>query len=390
MRACVVAQYYPRPDDPVTGVWAHRQALATRSAGVDLQVLALERPLPSQASVAAAVRGRPSGLVAELSAAASRPRHATLDGIDVSYVRFVSPPRATSYSTWDRWMRPSLERALERALPFDVVHAHYAVPTAAAVNRFCLRAGLPLVVSVHGGDLFSPLLQAPATRMRVADVLRRAAAVACNGAATAERVAALTGSSDNVHVVHLGTDLPEPLPKHPTPTVATLAHVIPRKRHEDVLAALERLPGVQWVVIGDGPELPRLRSEAKRRKLCERVGFLGQLAPERALMELARCHVMALPSVDEAFGVAYIEALACGVPAIGVRGEGGPEEIAALTPAMVLVPPADPPSLAAAIERLLGDSEALAGEARETARLHFGWEACGQATAAVYREAKRA
>src|SRR4029450_9745135 len=121
-------------------------------------------------------------------------------------------------------------------------------------------------------------------------------------------------------------DVPAPAerpPKHGRPTVATLAHVIPRKRHVDVLRALPE--GVDWVVIGDGPELPRLRALADGR-----VTFTGELAPERALHELARCHVMALPSVDEAFGVAYVEALARGVPAIGVRGEGGPEEIAAL------------------------------------------------------------
>ena len=54
---------------------------------------------------------------------------------------------------------------------------------------------------------------------------------------------------------------------------------------------------------------------------------------------------MALPSVDEAFGVAYVEALACGVPAIGCAGEGGPEEIAALGEGMLLVPPRDPDAL---------------------------------------------
>ncbi len=52
MRVAVVAEYYPRPSDPAWGIWAHRQALAVRDLGVDVRVLALERPLPPLATCA--------------------------------------------------------------------------------------------------------------------------------------------------------------------------------------------------------------------------------------------------------------------------------------------------------------------------------------------------
>jgi glycosyltransferase involved in cell wall biosynthesis len=175
--------------------------------------------------------------------------------------------------------------------------------------------------------------------------------------------------------------------------VATLAHVIPRKRHADVLDAVAqlrpRLPGVRWVVIGDGPELPALREHA-HLGVAECVEWAGELEPDAAVSELARCHLMAMPSVDEAFGVAYVEAMACGVPALGCAGEGGPEEIAAAGPGMLLVPPRDPPALADAIAGALEDAPALAelsAAARRTADEHFGTPACGRATVAAYREA---
>jgi glycosyltransferase involved in cell wall biosynthesis len=95
---------------------------------------------------------------------------------------------------------------------------------------------------------------------------------------------------------------------------------------------------------------------------------------------------MALPSEDEAFGVAYIEALAHGVPAIGCAGESGPEEIAELGEAMLLVPPRDPPALAGAIERALADPS-LPAKARATAAAHFTWERCGAETVAAYEAA---
>jgi glycosyltransferase involved in cell wall biosynthesis len=190
-----------------------------------------------------------------------------------------------------------------------------------------------------------------------------------------------------MRVVHLGADMPaKPIAKHEQHTVATLGHVIPRKRHADVLRAIAGLEDVRWVVIGDGPELPRLRSLASELGVEERVTFTGQLAPAEALRELARCHLMALPSVDEAFGVAYVEALACGVPAIGLEGEGGPEEIASLGPGMTLVPPGDAAALTAALADT-ADLDQRAAAARATAAAHFSWEATGRATVAAYEAA---
>jgi len=386
MNACVVAEYYPRRRDPVLGVWAHLQALAARDAGAEVRVLALERPVPPLGALRSPRRaGR------ALRGIASQPRRETRDGLEVQYVRFLAPPRDRSYVHWDRWARRPLERALARLhgeWPIDVVHAHYALPAGAAARGWAAAQGKPLVVSVHGGDLHGPILQSETARARVGDVLSGAAAVLCNSADTLARANALTGGAMRGRVVRLGARAPENLaPKHDTPTVATLGHVIARKRHEDVLRALAATDGVSWVVIGDGPERARLERVASEAGV--HAIWLGQLEHRDALRELGRCHVMALPSVDEAFGVAYIEALACGVPAIGSRGEGGPEEIAAAGEGMLLVPPRDPSALADAIGELLSDADGLkrlAAAARLTAQEHFSWEACGRATIAAYSD----
>jgi glycosyltransferase involved in cell wall biosynthesis len=399
MRVCVVAEYYPRRRDPVLGVWAHRQALAARDAGAEVRVLALERPLPGAAAARAAARLRPGPLARQLAAFARQPGQEVRDDVEVRYVRFVSPPRGRAYAGWHRWARRPLARALGRLQgewPFDVVHAHYAHLAGAAALAWTGTAGVPLVVSVHGGDLLAPTLSSPEARATVAATLRGAAVVLCNSRATLDAAADLTGSADRMRVVHPpGAPPPVPAPaRRPWGAVATLGHAIPRKRHADVLAAValltERVPAVRWVVIGDGPELPALRERARELGLADRVEWLGQLDPPAAVSEVARCHLMAMPSVDEAFGVAYVEAMSCGVPAIGSAGEGGPEEIAAAGPGMLLVPPRDPPALADAIASLLGDGarwEELAGAARQTAAERFGPEACGHATVDAYREA---
>jgi glycosyltransferase involved in cell wall biosynthesis len=80
------------------------------------------------------------------------------------------------------------------------------------------------------------------------------------------------------------------------------------------------------------------------------------------------------------------------VPAIGCRGEPGPEEIAAAGDGMILVPPGDIERLSQRIDELLSDPHRLreAGQrARETVARHFTWDRCGRETVAVYEEALR-
>jgi glycosyltransferase involved in cell wall biosynthesis len=99
---------------------------------------------------------------------------------------------------------------------------------------------------------------------------------------------------------------------------------------------------------------------------------------------------MALPSLNEAFGVAYVEALACGLPAVAVQGEGGPEEIASFGEGMLLVPPRDPDALAECVAELIGDEgrlRALSEAARHTAAGEFSWRRCGRATVSAYERA---
>ena len=397
MRVAVVAEYYPRRRDPALGAWAHRQAVAARDAGAEVHVLVLERPLPGAAATRAAIRGRPGAALSELRAGARQPRRDVLDGVEVEYVRFASPPRERAYASWHRWAARPLARALDRLhtrAPLDVVHAHYALPAGGAVVPWAGRSGMPLVVSVHGGDLLSPLLAGPAALATVREVLGCASQVIANSGAMLDRAAELAGSRERTRVIHPpGEPPPEPPPpRRAEPTLATLANLDPRKRHADVLDAIARLRDrdrgreLRWLVIGDGPERAALAARARELGLSERIEWAGALPPREAVAALAGCHLMPMPSTGEAFGVAYAEALACGVPAVGCAGEPGPEEIAALGRGMLLVPPRDPDALAGAIETALDDA-GLADAARATAAEHFSLERCGRLKLEAYRDA---
>jgi glycosyltransferase involved in cell wall biosynthesis len=162
----------------------------------------------------------------------------------------------------------------------------------------------------------------------------------------------------------------------------------------DVLRALSLLrdaePSLRWVIVGDGPERGPLERLAGELGLAERVEFRGALPHHAAVAAAQSAAAFVLPSVDEAFGVAYVEAMAGGVPAIGCRGEPGPEELARLGGGIRLVSRADPVALARELRTLLADEGLrlrLGESARRTVAEHFTWERCGRATVAAYEDA---
>jgi glycosyltransferase involved in cell wall biosynthesis len=396
----VVAEWYPSPADPVLGIWAHRQAIAVASQGAEVRVLAMRRPVPPLAlarvppDVAALRRwGRDTR-------SALRPLR--LDGIEVTPVAWLGPPRPLSYGGWGHWMSPPLGRALERLYEhwrFDVLHAHCLAPTGHAAARWIAGRGAgrrpAFVLSGHGPDMIHVPERSAVGRRACVLALRTADLILANSAWARRRCEEIARAPLPCRVVHLGADLlEEPPARNGRPKLVTVAHLVARKRHALVLRALAALDPAQrpaYLVIGDGPERRPLQRLAAELGVAEQVRFLGQLPNPEAIAQMAQCDLFVMPGVEEPFGVAFVEAMAAGLPAIGGRGEGGPEDIAAAGEGMVLVPPGDAPALAAEIERLCGDRKALrrlGDAARATVASRFTWKRCGEETVAAYEAAR--
>ena len=401
MKVAVVAEFYPHRGDPVLGVWAHRQALAARDAGAEVRVLVLHRLVPPRASFAAGA----GGVASTLARLVREPRKQLHDGLEVSYIPYVSPPRSGSYASWGAWAAPSLGlalRRLHRSFGFQLIHAHNAVPAGDAVRR--VELDVPLIVSVHGGDVLYTAADPPTGSAAGAAAVSRGLGAARLVLANSQGIAELarTHGAGETRVVHLGAELPvTPYPSRRAgtgahPTIVTVAHLVARKRHADVLRALavlgQRHPTLRYSIVGEGPERVALEGLAARLGVAGRVEFHGQLAPADAIEQARQCTLFVMPSTEEAFGVAYIEAMAGGLPAIGCRGEPGPEEIAAAGDGFMLVPPGDIERLTQRIDELLSDTHRLreaSQRARATVAAHFTWERCGVQTLAAYEHALR-
>jgi glycosyltransferase involved in cell wall biosynthesis len=329
----------------------------------------------------------------------------TLDGLSVTPVAFLAPPRPISYGSWGYWMAPSLGRALDRLYTdwrFDVVHAHCLAPAGHASARWGAGrspAERPaFVVSAHGPDMIHVAADSAVGRRACRAGLAAAGLVMANSRWAVRRCEEIAGGPLPVEVVHLGADMPAlaPVPdaaSNGRVRIVTVAHLVARKRHETVLRAMALMPSERrpdYLVIGDGPCREGLERLAGELGVADRVRFAGQLPNPEAVARAAACDVFVMPGVEEPFGVAFVEAMAAGLPAIGSRGEGGPEDIAAAGGGMVLVGPDDAGALAAELSRLSADRGELArlgAEARGTVAASFTWERCGEQTVAAYRRA---
>jgi teichuronic acid biosynthesis glycosyltransferase TuaC len=302
-------------------------------------------------------------------------------------------------------MSPPLHRALDRLYAswrFDLVHAHCLAPAGHTVARWIGRQGQgnrpAFVVSAHGPDMIHVPERSSVGRRACVAALRGADLVVANSTWARRRCEEIAGGALPARVVHLGADA-VPVRSRPERSadgkvrMVTVAHLVARKRHETVLRALSLLEPrrrPEYVVIGGGPCREPLERLARELGVADCVRFLGQLPNPDAVSSAATCDLFVMPGVEEPFGVAFVEAMAAGLPAIGSRGEGGPEDIAAAGEGMLLVEPGDAGGLAAEIARLCadrGELRRLGAAARATVATSFTWTRCGQATVAAYRAA---
>jgi glycosyltransferase involved in cell wall biosynthesis len=166
----------------------------------------------------------------------------------------------------------------------------------------------------------------------------------------------------------------EPLPK--LTDCIFVGRLLPHKNVDVLLRAVATLPGVTLLVVGSGPERGRLQQLAEELQLSGRVVFESPGSHEAVIDRLRASRLLAFPSTREGFGIAVLEANACGVPALVVKhpdnaaleivrqGENG------------LVSELEPARLADAIRDFLADPEAQSrmSRAARSVASSYSWE----------------
>lgn len=297
-----------------------------------------------------------------------------------------------------------LTRLLRREEP-DLLHVHTS--KAGFLGRLAARfAGKrPVVYSPHGTILngyFSPGVTRLFARLD-AWAARFTDRIVCYTALeVAEYLAAGIGRPGQYAVIPNGLD-GEAYALQAVPSAQTRAalglplearpllcagRLVPVKGQTYLLQAwpsvLKREPRALLLLAGDGSDETPLRARAAALGLAGSVRFLGFRQDIASL--LACAELLVLPSLNEGFGMVLLEAMAMGRPAVA-SAVGGVPEVVLDGRTGLLVPPADPEALAAAILRVLGDpgfARQMAEAGRERARKSFSRETFLQAHRDLY------
>lgn len=262
-----------------------------------------------------------------------------------------------------------LARLARRA---DVIHIHRStdLPLAAAAKR--LAGGHPALVYTRHMAITRDRRRSPVHRLlhrqvdRLLTITERLAAEACANlpldpaliSALPPGVAPATRSGDCTEIRPAGAEF----------VAGCFSRIEPAKGQHDLVAAIGELArqGIPAGAVIAGPIMnaayaARLRRDAARLGIAERVRFAGALADARPAM--ACCDVVVLPSSAETLGLVLIEAMQMGIPVVGTAAGGVPEVVANGETGLTY-PVGDHIALARCLARLAKDKEFAAGLAR--------------------------
>jgi glycosyltransferase involved in cell wall biosynthesis len=255
----------------------------------------------------------------------------------------------------------------------------------AQVVRAARRAGLPAVLFTQENVETPSSLFARWRRRRT---IERVRGVIAGSEAAAKLVQRERPDLPVAVIPQIGVTVP-PSPEHTFHeglAIACVGRLVAEKGLDTLLEALALIRGERWqlTVVGEGPDRERLERFTSEQRLAARVRWMGALPPDRLTRLWPELDVLVLPSRKlpawtEPVGQVLMEAMAHEVAVVGSDAGVIPEVIGA---AGVIVPPGDPPALAAALRRLAADAQRrpLIQAARARAMQHFSHDMVAQRT----------
>ncbi len=300
-------------------------------------------------------------------------------------------------------------RKVARRHRATVMHGHWVVP--GGVIAAAASPSRPLVVSLHGSDVYVAETFAPARRA-ARGVFARAGAITACSADLGQRAIALGADPGRVEVVPYGVDVTRFRPDTQARAtrreklgvaegitlVFAAGRLVRKKGFEYLVEALPLLGGNSPVVLaiaGAGDLEAELRDRARDLRVAERVRFLGDVTQDEVAAYLAAADVVAVPSVRDDSGNVdglpniVMEALASGTPLVTTPA-GGIGSVVEHQRTALVVPERDPASLASAIANIAADGalgSRLGAAARALADERYGWGRTAERFEAAYARA---
>lgn len=250
-----------------------------------------------------------------------------------SYPLFRYPPYDLALSTVMRGVMA------DRGL--DILHVHYAVPHAICAylaRQMIPGCRTPIVTTLHGTDA-TILGRDPSYGDVIRFGLESSDAVICVSDWLRQQTRDIFGFAGDIDVLPNFVDRDVFRPRDSTAVrqqlgvgdrklLVHMSNFRPLKRALDTVELLRRLPEsvpVLLALVGDGPDLALVRDAVRRYELCDSVRFLGEIDEVEEI--IAAADLALFPSESESFGLAPLEAQACGVPVVTSNVGGLPEVV---------------------------------------------------------------
>lgn len=359
----VVTHLFPTDDSEIRGPWVAEQVDALGATTV-ISVLCCSQTATDRSEV------RPSGVAVTFRSTDTVFGHGRL-GLLASSVRY----------------NRALAEYLRSNPAISLVHAHFGIPDAVIAHRQTTKAGIPLVVTLHGDDAFKVLPRRDAIGGAVRRAVAGAGAVICVSSAMADAVRAVLPAVDPFIIPNGYDDQLFRLSEAPRDLgLLFVGMFAPVKNLDLLLRAYARARdqvNAPLTLAGDGPLRPALESLAEELGIAELVHFVGAQRRREVAALMGRAVALVLPSLSEGWGVVVAESLACGTPVVASR-VGGIPEIVGSDEAGILVAPGDENALAAGLVEIVQwrpDRGRVAASSRARP-----WSIQAGLIAAVYRE----
>lgn len=381
MNVLLCSMSVPWPKRPTLGAYHVSQLLAMRAAGCGVEILSPAPWCP-----------RSMGVVhAKVRAHVERPERYEVRGVQVSSPRAVYAfPRVVRgagarlmprvVSGVSRWMlRPLVERACTR-MGADVILAHGVMPWGEACVATAQRLGKRVCFIEHSAEDVLRLDASTALGRHYVNVASQASCVFVVGEPMRRHLAEKLGLSRVVCVPN-GVEWMDVQEKREEKLVVAATHYYRRKGLEELVEAwprvVEAVPRARLELVTNAPE--SLAELVRRSPVRESMALLPLEASDALRRRMARASLFALPSVGEAFGLVYAEALSVGTGVLMTRDCGMAELVGDVTsPLGVVIEQVSVASVAAGVVMALRHGAWLRGCGERGAacvRSTFTWEA---------------
>ena len=272
-----------------------------------------------------------------------------------------------------------------------MIHAHGEICGLAALS-VGKKLGIPVALTIHGIDTCSRVWRGYNAKM-FTQVLNNVDSLIFVGEPLQKAYEDKAQRKNHQHILHNGVRIPDATARkeyNKEIQIISVSNLVEGKGVDLNLQALGKLKkqGIQnwrYTIIGSGDQIKYLKKIIAENNLEDNVIFMGECTHQQVYGQLSKADIFCLPSYREAFGIAYLEAMAHGLLTIGVEGQG-PSAFIAHEKTGFLVRPNDINHLAEVLELSILNYQNIAQTGRNYVLNHFTWKHHAEKLISIYQD----